>query len=60
MSSGVRSTPNDPEIDSRIACGRQRYLATYFSGDQGQAQFWVREIVRLEICRNLLERRAAS
>ena len=48
------------EIEARIARGRQRYLAAYFSGDEGQAQFWVREIIRLQNHRNLLERRAAS
>jgi hypothetical protein len=44
------------EIDERIAADRLRYIAAYFAGDQGEAQFWVYEIARLQNLRNIVLR----
>jgi hypothetical protein len=44
------------KIDAQIAADRQHYLAAYFAGHEGEAQFWVHEIARLENLRNLLQR----
>ena len=44
------------EIDERIASGRQRYIAAYFAGNEGEAQFWVYDIERLENLRNIVQR----
>jgi hypothetical protein len=48
------------EIDERIADDRQRYITAYFAGDQGEAEFWVYEIARLENLRNIVQRQAAA
>ena len=52
--------PTVAEIDETIARGRQRYLAAYFAGQEGEAQFWVDEVTAHENLRNLVQRRAAA
>ena len=44
------------EIDAQIAADRQHYLVAYFAGHDGEAQYWVYEIARLQNLRNLLKR----
>lgn len=44
------------EIDESIASDRLRYIAAYFAGHEGEAQFWVYEIARLENLRNIVLR----
>lgn len=44
------------EIDERIESGRRQYIAAYFAGNEGEAQFWVYDIERLENLRNIVER----
>lgn len=48
------------EIDDQIATDRQCYLAAYFAGHDGEAQFWVYEIARLENLRNIVERQETT
>ncbi|MDT4926938.1 MAG: hypothetical protein QOG01_4651 [Pseudonocardiales bacterium] len=48
------------EIDESIASDRLRYIAAYFAGHEGEAQFWVYEIARLENLRNIVLRQESE
>jgi hypothetical protein len=48
------------EIEERIAADRQHYISAYFAGDEGEAQYWVLEIARLENLRNIVQRTAGA
>lgn len=48
------------EIDDLIAADRQLYLTAYFAGHDGEAQFYVLEIARLQNLRNIVERQETT